>query len=560
LKLLLQILVPPLCLFLVFGLPFDSAFFYAGLLSEYAITYAALQNSGILWNKTLGALVPILHAQSTSLLSVSQFLWSVMGISYAVIFFRKVPRKPAPSGGIYLGKTTQGKPFHLNEQNLSYHVEIVAPSGSGKTNLLQNLIQQRIESGHGIIFIDLKAEFSLMSWVYSVSCAANRKESFRLVSLADPHLSVPYNPIQSGTAQEIHSQLMNSLTWSEDFYRKIASLALQTIIYALCTYRDATHQRFHIGHVLQLLEDRSSIEVLLSKLTELQLKEAATRLEHLAQLLKKPGERDKLVGLIAGLSAMVNCSAGSLLTDRNKDNSYELKDAIGNARITYFSINSLKLRESATVFAKLLLQDLMKFVGETYATSEVRNPTTVIIDEFASFAMPEFIELMDRARGAGIGIVLAHQSRADLRAVSPEFQERIEANANTTIVSGVKSSEDADHYAGIIGTRTVDKETRRMDRYFLWNHDTGQRSSREAEEYILHPNRIKSLQQGEVLVINRTVCSQWGLVKVPLRHNPSELLAPPAPPPAPCSTPLMDLSGSTQPATPKEQHWGDILS
>ena len=312
-----------------------------------------------------------------------------------------------------------------------------------------------------------------------------------------------------------------------------------------------------IRQLQELRAGRNSSEVrqALAALTD-----AASRLERLAQLSKKSGERDKLVGLIAGLSAIVHCSAGSLLTDGNNENSYELKDAINNARISYFSINSLKLRESAAVFAKLLLQDLMKFVGETYATSEPRTPTTVIIDEFASFAMPEFIELMDRARGAGIGIVLSHQSRADLRAVSPEFQERIEANANTTIVSGVKSSEDADHYAGIIGTRTVEKETIRKDRFFFWKHDTGQRSTRDAEEYILHPNRVKSLQQGEVLVINRTIGSQWGLVKVPLRQNPAEILTPPTPPPSPCSTPLMDLSGSKQAAAPDQQSWVDILN
>jgi len=41
------------------------------------------------------------------------------------------------------------------------------------------------------------------------------------------------------------------------------------------------------------------------------------------------------------------------------------------------------------------------------------------VDEFGAFAIPEFIEFMDRARGAGVGIVIAHQSRADLAAISP---------------------------------------------------------------------------------------------------------------------------------------------
>ncbi len=159
----------------------------------------------------------------------------------------------------------------------------------------------------------------------------------------------------------------------------------------------------------------------------------------------------------------------------------------------------------------------MRLVGSRYSrlNPTERKPVTVIIDEFANFAMPEFINLMDRARGAGVGIVMAHQSRADLRHISPEFQERIESNANTILVSGVKSSEDADYYAGIIGTRTVSKETvQKVDELFM-ESATGVKSVREAEEYILHPNKIKSLQQGELLSISTTVDERWGLVRVP---------------------------------------------
>ena len=130
--------------------------------------------------------------------------------------------------------------------------------------------------------------------------------------------------------------------------------------------------------------------------------------------------------------------------------------------------------------------------------------------------MPDFIDFMDRARGAGIGIIIAHQSRADLRQISPEFQERIEANANTTLVSGVKSSEDADYYAGIIGTRTTDKETvQKVSEMLFFDRETGVKAVREAEEYILHPNSIKSLQQGQLLAITNTVDRRWGLVRVP---------------------------------------------
>jgi hypothetical protein len=160
----------------------------------------------------------------------------------------------------------------------------------------------------------------------------------------------------------------------------------------------------------------------------------------------------------------------------------------------------------------------MSFVGHRYAgieRDEPHRPVTLIIDEFANFATPEFIDFMDRARGAGIGIVMAHQARADLRKISPEFQERVEANANTAIVSGIKSSQDAEYYAGMVGTRTVEKETRQVNRGFLWDNETGVKSVREVEEYVVHPNELKRLDQGEAFAISRTVDPHWALIRIP---------------------------------------------
>jgi hypothetical protein len=510
-------------LLVCFGEPFDGPDSYQGVLSNLKQTRHAVTSVVKVWNGAATNLVPSLVIKGVSVLQIAQTLWALWAIAIlsamVAAWPRTFTRPTAVEGGIALGNDERGKPYRLSEGSLGYHVEIVAPSGSGKTNLLQNILLQRIEQGHGVVFIDLKAELSLVSWVKSVCGSCGRADDFRLISLADEALSVPYNPVKYGTSQEIHSQIMNSLTWSEDFYRKVASMALQSVISSLCDYRDQTKQLFHLGHVLDLLQDPYTLESFLSKLTQSNCLDSAKKIEKLISQLERSSERDKLLGLVAGLSALVNSSAGKLITTLAEKGSYDLNDAIDNGRVTYFSINSLKLRESASVFGKLLLQDLMRFVGERYAheSPSPRKSATVIIDEFASFAMPEFIELMDRARGAGIGIVLSHQSRADLRAISPEFQERVEANSNTTIVSGVKSPDDAEHYAGMIGTKTVTKETiQRKNVLPGWSIDTGMRSSREAEEFVLHPNRVKAIKRGEILVIGRGEKHQWGLVTVPL--------------------------------------------
>jgi type IV secretory pathway TraG/TraD family ATPase VirD4 len=418
--------------------------------------------------------------------------------------------------GFTLGvRRKTGHAYRLTERNLSYHVQAVAPTGGGKTTLLKNLIANRIERGYGVIFLDFKAEFDTVSWLYRAAKASNRADDIRLLSLSHRELSVPYNPIQYGDRADIHSALMNAMTWSESYYRSIASQALMTLLSGLCEYRDKAGYFFHLGHVYELLDNPGKLRAFADELGRIGGTTSAKVAELAARIDKKDGKRD-IGGLLANLYQLTASAAGELLCDDVVSGSFDFKEAIEERRIVYMLMNSLKLKESASVFGKLILQDLMHYVGEHYSQVERKEPQPIalIIDEFASFATPQFIEFMDRARGAGIGIVLAHQSRADLRTISPEFQERIEANSNTVIVSGITSSQDAEHYAGRCGTQTTKKETRQVERGIFWDHDTGIKSVRDVEEYVVHPNELKQLQQGEFFVHSKIVDPQWGLIRI----------------------------------------------
>lgn len=437
------------------------------------------------------------------------------GSSWIESLFAKEGAKLKDQPGFYIGKTFQGRPYRLTERNLGYHVEIIAPTGSGKTNLLKGLILDRIQKGHGVIFLDFKAEFEIVSWIYRVARSRNRENELRLFSLSNRDLSVPYNPLKSGDATDIQSALMNSMTWSESFYRGVASVALGTLIRSLCEYRDRTGEKFHLGHVYELLEQPGLMRTLADRMFTFGCP-SAPKLSELAARIEKPSERSNLMGLISNLNQILFSSAGDLLSTDVTKGSFDFREAISQSRIAVMLMNSLKLKESAEVIGKIILQDLMSFVGDHYAqvAPQKHKPITLIVDEFASFAMPNFIEFMDRARGAGIGIVVAHQARADLRAVSPEFQERVEANSNTTLVSGLKSSEDAEYYAGMLGTKTTQKETIQKKQGLFWDESTGMKSVRDVEEFVVHPNKLRELSQGQVFAISKTIDPQWGLVNV----------------------------------------------
>jgi hypothetical protein len=428
-------------------------------------------------------------------------------------------RKPSPPTGFVLGKSLRGANYLLTERNLNHHVQIVAPSGGGKTNILKNLISDRILKGHGVIFLDYKADFEVAEFIYQTANAVEREDEVRVFSLSNREISVPYNPVSHGSAAELQSRLMNAFNWStEIYYRSKAESALLKIFRGLCELRDQGLQVITLRTVYEVLTKKGYARELAIELKDLGGK-SAQALEEIAAMLDRPSEAKDMQGLITNLEKVIYSGAGELLTDDAGEKSFTIEEAIESGLITYFLMNSLSSKETATTVGKLLLQDLMGYVGRAYEKEAGdRKPVTIIIDEFAEFAIPEFPSFLNRVRGAGINVVIAHQTRSDLKAVSPDYQNKIEANTNTKIVAGVTDPEDAQFYAQMIGTQTNVKKTHQVQEegiFFVTETQTGMKSVREVEEFIIHPNRIKRIEQGEALVISRTVDTGFGIVGVP---------------------------------------------
>ena len=421
--------------------------------------------------------------------------------------------------GFVLGYISRNNPYLLTEKNISHHIQIVAPSGGGKTNIIKNFIQDRIRNGHGILFLDYKADFELAEFIYTTAKEMGRENEMRLFSLSNREISVPYNPISHGGAAELQSRLMNSFQWSEPYYRSKAESALLKLFRGLCELRDLGKITITLKTVYTALTKKGYTRELSQNL-KLANGSQWEALEDLAQTLDRPSDSKDLQGLVTNLEKIIYGGAGELLTDDAENGSFTVEEAIQYGKISYFLMNSLSHKETANCIGKLLLQDLMGYVGRSYDSGASKNkPITVIIDEFSEFALPEFPSFLNRVRGAGIGVMIAHQTRGDLTAISPDYQNKIEANTNTKIVAGVIDPMDAQFYAQLIGTQTVTKETHQINEnaglLALGDVKTGIKSVREVEEFIIHPNRIKQIEQGEALVISRTVDVGYGLIAIP---------------------------------------------
>ncbi len=390
----------------------------------------------------------------------------------------------------------------LTDRNLNYHTQIIGGSGAGKTNLLKVMLEDRIAKGHAIIFFDFKGEVDLVDWMAGATEHYGRRDDLAMISMADPKMSYAYNPISLGSETEISSQIMNAFTWSESFYKNSAENALLIILKAFCYQRDITKKTFHLGDLYQFLTNPSFRMDTVSAISLLNYPEMfRADLKRICEELST-NKKENYLSLVTQISKILNSSAGEIVARKiGHDEEFNLKEAMSSGKITYFMMNNLKLKETASIMGKMILQDLMKTVGNIYDDrTYTRNPVTLIIDEFASFATPDFGEFIEKARGAGISIVVTYQSRKSLDHIEQSLALKMNENTANKVVFQVQDSEDVEWFCSLLGTKKATKETHQAEDGFFGDTKTGMKSVREVEEYVIHPNEIKKLKLGQALL------------------------------------------------------------
>ena len=428
--------------------------------------------------------------------------------------FSKSKRKESK---VYLGKI-QGSFFgkeYLTESELNHHVHIVGASGFGKTVLLSHIIRQRIEQGKGLLFIDLKGDIETITKFKSYAAAVDRENDVSIFSLGHKDISSTYNLIGNGSATEIRDRIMLSLNWSEEFYKNQAASFLLRLLIGLCWLRDNRSETLDLSTLYRCLSRQEAIEEACLRVPESE-RFARENLEGVATSARSSDYWNSLQGLRTQLESMVLSDFGPLLA--TSERAIDMFKVVQNSGIVFIFLDTRRYGETAKQVGKFILQELKSVSAKVDAEvpKELRKPFSVIIDEFADLAQEDFISFLDRARSSRMSIVVAHQELCDLDRISPEFAGRLMGNTSTVYAFLQKRAESAEILSGIAGTRSVKKTTERYSRQFFLNIPSGETSVRETEEFVIHPNVIKSLNVGTCVCIKKYPISRAFVVNVAL--------------------------------------------
>lgn len=454
--------------------------------------------------------------------------WIAIGLGIALAFtllysltvqdwnHRSTEENVRVSGPIQIGheKGKPNKKVMLTEDQLNHHVHVVGASGFGKSVLLSHVIKNRISSGSGLLFVDLKADFETIRQVVSTAKAAGRLDDLAIFSCGNSDISSPYNVLANGTANQLKDRIMCALNWSEEFYKNEAASFLLKLLRGLTLVRDLMDEPFDLGTVLKCAEDPRKITALSDKVPESEV-EIRSQLQGLVSHLSRSENQKALQGLRSQLEALIYSDFGYLL--KSHEAGIDLFDAIRSQKIVYLLLDSRTYGESSRALGRLILQDLKAAsarVDNELPKSE-RKQFSVVVDEFSDMATEDFIGFLDRARSSRIGVVVAHQEIADLSRISPEFARRLMNSTSTLYAFLQKLPDSSELIGGISGTKKTKEVTEQAKCNWLFGDEkTGMKSIKEVDEYVIHPNIIRSLPVGECVLVQKYPISKSAVVKV----------------------------------------------
>lgn len=390
----------------------------------------------------------------------------------------------------FLGSSGTGNgPLMVGAAERLTHAWVVGATGTGKTqSVLLPLLRGDIRAGRTVVFIDGKGDRETLSALWHLAQECGREQDFRFFDLRRPGASCTYSPLLNGTPNEQTDKVMDALRWDNEYYRSQSQSVLLRTLRAL----KAAGRPYTLDDLVAALSDIAAFRALTLLIPE---RQRLAELEPIASRWKD--YQLETAGLRAQLDSLLMTDFGELLMAPQP--TLDLAEAYRSRSIVYFALPVAKYRQTAPLLAKMIIGDLNSVAGMVQDGQLSRDMTSVVVDEFAAFAMPMFIDLLNKARSAGMAITISHQSmRSDLANAGEGYVGQVADNTNIKIC--LRQSEDAEYVAGLAGTRSTVRRTQQVETTFMWEDPTGLGSAREADEYNVSPNLIRELPQGVAVV------------------------------------------------------------
>lgn len=371
-------------------------------------------------------------------------------------FIERKIQEQMNKNGVFLGKGTDilsgnNEFVFIPWPVLNRHTYLLGATGSGKTTLLRNIAYQIALSGAGVLFLDMKGGETtekVIRDLYLACINSGRPEAFTLISPVDV-MGIPsaqWNPLFHGNDGVVANKLYEAFrSFSENakFYEDVKFDVLLKIVTAM----KKTKKAFTFSTMVQALRSPDHLRELAriagGKEGEALIDMASEWETNKMQFVKN------VKGTLVNLQMLSMSYPAKILETITP--TFVLSEAVEKHKVIYCLLPTLYAKESMRQIAKMLLSELKTLAGDL-CTSRKKANFFVIIDEFEEVAFSSVRDLFNKAREAGINLIVGHQTVADIEfETSESFAESIMDNTATKIFLQMKSAKSAELAAKTIG-------------------------------------------------------------------------------------------------------------
>ena len=164
-----------------------------------------------------------------------------------------------------------------------------------------------------------------------------------------------------------------------------------------------------------------------------------------------------------------------------------------DTRVAYVPVGRPENRHQAAEVGAFLLEDILHWA---LARKPPDRQAMIVVDEFSKLSdrPGAAVELVERARSFNVAVVLIAQTWASL-GPDDTIRNRLAGTVGTVVAHQLKQPDDV---AALAGTEWV---LERTEQTHTFEH-TGLGSQRAGNRYVVHPDDIRRLHQGEVFIIH----------------------------------------------------------
>lgn len=358
-----------------------------------------------------------------------------------------------PRQGRILGRSNfpgNERPVAVSHHDSLRHLHIAGPTGVGKTTMLANLMKQDIEQGYGVVLIENKGDLFHTALDY---IPPKRVEDAIVLDVTDHAFPVGFNIMGQGDPRIVIDELTDLF---ESMYDTKSVWTKEVLYHGLRTI--ASDPRLTFIDLGPLLVPMTSDEVswrehVIRSLDDKELRQFWQRFDN-----QPRASQDRITQPVMDRIWQLNARPEIRHIIGQSTSSFQMTDVVAENKILLVNFAGLS-RDTASLAGTLLINALWDAVKRTPSAT----PTFLYLDEFQDFLRlpiePE--EMLAKARGFGLGMVLAHQHLGQL---SPKMREAVLANARTKVIFQT-SNADAAIMAREFGSAVSERDFMHLAQY-----------------------------------------------------------------------------------------------